>query len=177
MSRRSSICRACRLRTPCFHLCPWCGADSYAGNAGSVCAGRRPWHAATDEPPGTKSTPAQRFVYVGTYLNQINSMSLKDEKVQVDFHIWFRWKRDDGLKPLETFDLTNGDIDAKEDQFTSPRVAAPHYAICRCLAIDPKAMERSRFPARQSARSPSRSKTPTWKRKSSSTSLTRRIAI
>ena len=97
-----------------------------------------------DESPGTKSTPAQRFVYVGTYVNQINSMSLKEEKVQVDFHIWFRWKGDD-LKPLETFDLTNGEIDAKEDVYQATS-GGFHYAVCRCLATIQKQWNVRDFP-------------------------------
>jgi hypothetical protein len=97
-----------------------------------------------DESPGTKSTPAQRFVYIGTYVNQINSMSLKEEKVQIDFHVWFRWKGDD-LKPLETFDLTNGDIDAKEDIYQATS-GGFHYAVCRCLATIQKQWNVRDFP-------------------------------
>jgi hypothetical protein len=97
-----------------------------------------------EEPSEPKPKPAQKFVYVGVYVNQINSMSLKDEKVQVDFNVWFRWKADD-LKPLETFDLTNGDVDAKEDIYQATS-GGFHYAVCRCLATIQKQWDVRDFP-------------------------------
>jgi hypothetical protein len=97
-----------------------------------------------DEPSSGQPKAAQKFVYVGTYVNQINSMSLKDEKIQVDFHIWFRWKADD-LKPLETFDLTNGDVDAKQDIYQATS-GGFHYAVCRCLATIQKQWNVRDFP-------------------------------
>ncbi len=97
-----------------------------------------------DEPSSGQAKAAQKFVYIGTYVNQINSMSLKDEKVQVDFHIWFRWKGDD-LKPLETFDLTNGDVDAKQDIYQATS-GGFHYAVCRCQATIQKQWNVRDFP-------------------------------
>ncbi|HEX4148659.1 MAG TPA: hypothetical protein VHY20_06715 [Pirellulales bacterium] len=99
---------------------------------------------AADEAKTDRSPPKQKIVYVGTYLNQLNGMSLKDQKVSLDFHIWFRWK-DDDLKPLETFDLTNGQIDAKEDTYEK-KIGDTHYAVCRCMATIQKQWDVHDFP-------------------------------
>lgn len=99
---------------------------------------------AAEGPENNDSSPTQKIVYVGTYLNQIIGMSLKEQKVSLDFHIWFRWK-DDNLKPLETFDLTNGQIDAKEDVYTA-KSGDYHYAVCRCMATIQKQWDIRDFP-------------------------------
>jgi len=99
---------------------------------------------AADPPKQAASRETQKIVYVGTYLNQIIGMSLKDQKVSLDFHIWFRWK-DDDLKPLETFDLTNGQIDAKEDTYQA-KIGDDHYAVCRCMATIQKQWNVHDFP-------------------------------
>jgi hypothetical protein len=99
---------------------------------------------AADPPKKEASREKQKIVYVGTYLNQIIGMSLKDQKVSLDFHIWFRWK-DDDLKPLETFDLTNGQIDAKEDIYQAT-IGEYHYAVCRCMATIQKQWNVHDFP-------------------------------
>ena len=114
--------------------------------AGSWLLAARTCYDGADEVPvwHDRRSATQKFVYIGTYVNQINSMSLKDEKVQVDFHIWFRWKGDD-LKPLETFDLTNGDVDAKEDIYQATS-GGFHYAVCRCLATIQKQWNVRDFP-------------------------------
>uniref|UniRef100_A0A7C4TGG5 Uncharacterized protein n=1 Tax=candidate division WOR-3 bacterium TaxID=2052148 RepID=A0A7C4TGG5_UNCW3 len=52
-----------------------------------------------------KISPAQEQVYVGVYLNQITSISLKDNQFTADFYIWFRWK-DKNINPLESFDFS-----------------------------------------------------------------------
>jgi hypothetical protein len=102
-----------------------------------------PSAASAADKAGSAAVP-QREVYIGIYLNQIIGMSLKEEKVQVDFHVWFRWKGDD-LKPLETFDLTNGDVDQKQDVFESMS-GDYHYAVCRCLATIQKMWNVHDFP-------------------------------
>jgi hypothetical protein len=99
---------------------------------------------AQTESKSTDRTAPPRLVTIGVYVNQINGMSLKDEKVQLDFHIWFRWKGDD-LKPLETFDLTNGDIDQKEDVYQT-KIGDTNYAVCRCLATIQKLWDVRNFP-------------------------------
>src|SRR3569623_2075365 len=85
--------------------------------AASIAA--RSAHAQPSDAPSTNAPPAgdksePRQVYIGMYVNQVDSVSLKDSQVAVDFHVWFRWKGDD-LKPVETFDVVNGKIGSKED--------------------------------------------------------------
>lgn len=103
----------------------------------------QPAHAQPAESSGSKPKGPKR-VHIGVYVNQITGMSLKDEKVDIDFHIWFRWK-DDDLKPLETFDLANGEINSKEDASISTS-GGYHYAVCRCLATIQKLWNVRDFP-------------------------------
>jgi hypothetical protein len=93
--------------------------------------------------PSAGSPPKE--VWIGVYVNQIEAVSLKDSKVSIDFHVWFRWK-DDELKPLETFDLTNGKIDNKEDVYQSMLPDGNHYAVCRVLATIDKLWDVTSFP-------------------------------
>lgn len=87
---------------------------------------------------------APKKVYVGAYVEQIHGISLRDSLVTVDFHVWFRWT-DDGLKPLETFDLVNGRIDSKQSVYAT-NFGAVHYASCRVVATLHKLWDVSRYP-------------------------------
>jgi hypothetical protein len=58
--------------------------------------------------------PAQ--VRVGAYVANIQDVNFKDGRVTMDFYVWFRWKPDERLadyKPLESVELTNGEIKGK----------------------------------------------------------------
>ena len=81
---------------------------------------QKPWEGPPDE------------VSVGVYVNQITSLSLKDNKFSIDFWIWFRWKSDD-IKPYETFEIANGNIDNKQDAAVS-KVKGLNYAVLRANA-------------------------------------------
>jgi hypothetical protein len=94
--------------------------------------------------PVTKSPVKQKKVYVGIHLNQITSVSLKEEQFAVDFHVWFRWT-DDDIKPLETFDLVNGQIDNKEDVYQA-KLDGVNYAVCRVVGKIHKLWDVSDFP-------------------------------
>ncbi|MBS0208371.1 MAG: hypothetical protein JSS27_05395 [Planctomycetes bacterium] len=96
-------------------------------------------------PAPTAGPPTAKQVIVGMYLNQVDSVSLKDSQIVVDFHIWFRWK-DADLKPIETFDVVNGKIELKEDIVTKDDVNGYRYACCRVLATIHKLWDVSRFP-------------------------------
>ncbi len=87
---------------------------------------------------------AQEKVYVGVYLNQITSISLKDNQFTADFYIWFRWK-DKNINPLESFDLVNGNIESKEGIYQD-EVKGFKYAVCRVDATIKKFWDISRFP-------------------------------
>jgi hypothetical protein len=86
---------------------------------------------------------AQR-VHVGVFVKQIHGISLKDSLATVDFHVWFRWT-DDGLKPLETFDLVNGRIESKQNTYEA-KIKGEHYASCRVIATLHKLWDTSRYP-------------------------------
>lgn len=89
------------------------------------------------------AAPAKR-VYVGVYVKQIHGISLKDSLATVDFHVWFRWT-DDGLKPLESFDLVNGRIESKQSVYET-NIEGVHYASCQVVASLHKLWDVSRFP-------------------------------
>lgn len=64
----------------------------------------------TGLPTLAKAEPAK--VTVGSYVNQITGVNLRENLVSVDFYIWFRWD-DDSINPLETFELMNGKIESR----------------------------------------------------------------
>jgi hypothetical protein len=91
-----------------------------------------------------QSSSAAHKVYVGVYVKQVHGISLKESLVTVDFHIWFRWT-DDGVKPLESFDLVNGRIESKQSVYEA-NVQGFHYASCRVVANIHRIWDVSRFP-------------------------------
>jgi hypothetical protein len=86
----------------------------------------------TEETPTTKLPGYPAKVVVGVYVNQIYEMSLKDNKLVIDFWIWFRWTGDD-LKPYESFEVKNARIDSKSDP-TIKQVNGENYAYLRVVA-------------------------------------------
>lgn len=85
-----------------------------------------------------------KIVYTGIYLNQITSLSLKDNQYTADFYIWFRWK-DKNINPLESFDVVNGHIESKEGIYEDI-VQGSNYGVCRVVATIKKFWDISRFP-------------------------------
>ena len=85
-----------------------------------------------------------RKVVVGTFLNHIVSVDIKNNQFGVDFYVWFRWEGDD-LKPLETFELANGRITAKSG-FVKKTLGTQNYALCRVLGTINKFWDLRRFP-------------------------------
>lgn len=83
-------------------------------------------------------------VTVGTYVNQIYAMNLKENIFTVDFYIWFRWKGD-AVNPIETFELMNGKIEEKKLVPTRD-IGDQHYAQARITAVINKFWDVSRFP-------------------------------
>ncbi len=83
-------------------------------------------------------------VFVGVYLNQIHEVNLKENRFTADFWIWFRWT-DTDLKPIETFELTNGQIESKEG-VTQWEKEGLNYAACRVVASVTKFWDTSDFP-------------------------------
>jgi hypothetical protein len=83
-------------------------------------------------------------VYIGTYLNRIYDVSLKDNCFSVDLYIWFRWKSDD-IDPIESFEIINGRIDTKT-HFYDDIILGYKYATCRVTATITKFWDVSDFP-------------------------------
>ena len=83
-------------------------------------------------------------VSVGIYVSRIGALSLNDAVWAADFDIWFRWTGDN-IRPGETFQLANGDIDLRErrDAYTKGR---EHYERYRVKAHLAKRFDSSRFP-------------------------------
>jgi hypothetical protein len=93
-------------------------------------------------PPSSASDPT--LVTVGTYVNQIYAMNLKENIFTVDFYIWFRWKGD-AVNPIETFELMNGKISEK-NLIPTRDIGDQHYAQARITAVINKFWDVSRFP-------------------------------
>lgn len=87
---------------------------------------------------------APRKVVVGTYVNQIHNIDLKGNQFSVDFYVWFRWRGDD-LKPLDTFELTNGRITSKTG-ISKKQIGDESYAACRVVATVTKFWDVRRYP-------------------------------
>jgi KUP system potassium uptake protein len=85
------------------------------------------------------------MVTVGVYVNQMPMMSLKDNKFQWDFYIWFRWRGKLDKPPFETFELVNGKIDSKQ-LITNQLKDGEHYACVRIQATMTKFWDVRRFP-------------------------------
>jgi hypothetical protein len=118
----------------------WFGCWLFACLAVSTYAAQPP----TDTASAASATSGPPRVDVGIYLHQIDSLSLKDSQVSVDFHIWFRWTGD-AINPIETFDVVNGKVDSKED-ITTSTVNGQKYACCRVLATIHKLWDVRQFP-------------------------------
>jgi hypothetical protein len=76
-------------------------------------------------------------VYVGTYVNRIRDLSLRDGSVVIDFWVWFRWRGTE-VAPLESFEIVNGEILSRTEgellddagmNYTSSRVVARIFHI------------------------------------------------
>ncbi|MDQ2105807.1 ligand-gated ion channel [Azospirillum isscasi] len=95
-----------------------------------------------DPAPGPAPGPAK--VVVGTYVNQITGVNLRDNQVNVDFYVWFRWD-DDALNPLETFELMNGRI---ESRTPTPirKLKDTNYGQVRVQAVLNQPWDVTRFP-------------------------------
>ncbi len=87
-------------------------------------------------------------VVVGTYINKMQEVSFKDSKFTLDFYVWFRWKPDGELKdykPLESFELINGRIDAKSS-IVEKKIGDLNYASARITATIFKTWGLETFP-------------------------------
>ncbi len=96
-------------------------------------------------PSRAQDAPAVETIHVGTYLNQITGIDLKNNAFGVDFWIWFRW-RDATLKPAETFEIIGGRILSRSTFIRKEFDGGVHYAACRVAATITKYWDLSRYP-------------------------------
>lgn len=99
------------------------------------------------------------LVTVGTYVQNITDLSLRDDRVAVDFYLWFRWQGHDDLAPHESFELINGDIDSRVVQdihdVDLPGIGPVHFSQARVRAhlhvpwaLDRFSLDRQSIPIR-----------------------------
>jgi len=126
---------------------------------------------AATKPVESDGKEGAKTVYVGVYVNAIRSVDLKANAFALDFWVWFRWKMESpatvpagtanpgagenavplppAFDPLETFEIINGTVDAKEsvlhDVIETPE-GKFHYVSARCAATITKFFDISRFP-------------------------------
>lgn len=83
-------------------------------------------------------------VEIGTYIDRIVDLSIKDANWTVDFYLWFRWKGEPDFKPDE-FQIVGGTIESqtKETDFTEN---GETYRLYRVIAKISKIFDVSRFP-------------------------------
>ncbi|AWJ91109.1 hypothetical protein Sp245p_14645 (plasmid) [Azospirillum baldaniorum] len=91
-----------------------------------------------------ETPPGPSKVVVGTYVNQITGVNLRDNQVNVDFYVWFRWD-DDSLNPLETFELMNGRIESRTPTPVR-KLKDTNYGQARVQAVLNQPWDVSRFP-------------------------------
>jgi len=87
-------------------------------------------------------------VIVGTYVNQILDLSFRERRYVIDFWVWFRWMPEGELadyKPLESFEIINGRVDAKTS-IVEKRIGNASYASARVTASISQAWELDAFP-------------------------------
>jgi hypothetical protein len=83
-------------------------------------------------------------VVVGTYVNHVYGIDIKNSQFTVDFYIWFRWQNDE-LKPIETFELPSGRIISKTGM-SKKKIGTDNYASARVVATVTKFWDLRRFP-------------------------------
>ena len=88
---------------------------------------------------------SKQKIYVGIYVNQINTLSLKSNLFEVDFDVWFRGHTDD-FDPLETFEITDGQIESKSDVTKTKIGDGVNYASCRVIGKITRLWNVARFP-------------------------------
>lgn len=83
-------------------------------------------------------------VLVGVYVNRIGEFALKEAGWTAEFDIWFRWAGAE-VNPGETFQVVNGQIEAREKQEAYAR-EEENYERYRIRARIGKFFELTRFP-------------------------------
>jgi hypothetical protein len=83
-------------------------------------------------------------VFVGLFMVEIEALQLKENHFVADFYIWFRWQGDQ-VRPIESFEITNGKIESKTDPYIGRR-GDFNYAYQRVVATITEFWDVRRFP-------------------------------
>lgn len=100
--------------------------------------------ASPTEPAATEPAKTVTHVHVGSFINQVFDLNLRENKVTADLYVWFRWQGD-LVNPPETFEVINGKVEEKQFQPTRD-VMGWHYAYGRVLVTFNKYWDVTRFP-------------------------------
>lgn len=85
-----------------------------------------------------QSAPAPTQVRIGTYVQNLVDLNLRENRVTADFYLWFRWKNNADIAPHDSFEISNGNINSRtvletrvtgNDRFSQVRVNATLYVI------------------------------------------------
>lgn len=85
-------------------------------------------------------------VFVGTYIERVENLSVKDSRWDADFYIWFRWRGAANLDPGGAFQIVDGIISEKELKEEYHGADGMNYQRYRVLAQFTKFFDISRFP-------------------------------
>ena len=86
----------------------------------------------------------QRTVVVGTHVNQVYGIDIKNNQFTVDFYVWFRWEGDD-FKPIESFEVAGGRIISKTG-IERKKLGALDYTSARVVETINTFWDLRRFP-------------------------------
>jgi hypothetical protein len=87
-------------------------------------------------------------VIIGTYINKVQDLNFRENRYTLDFYIWFRWKAQGKLadyKPLESFEIINGRIDATRS-VVEKKIGEFSYATARVTATIAETWDLTDFP-------------------------------
>lgn len=87
---------------------------------------------------------APRTVVVGTYVNHVYAIDIKNSQYTVDFYVWFRWEGDD-LQPIDSFEVAGGRVTSKTG-ILRKKLGTQNYVSARVIATVTKVWELKRFP-------------------------------
>jgi hypothetical protein len=95
-------------------------------------------------PPPGHENDRPKLVRTGIYIDRIIEVKMPDSSWSVDFYIWFNWT-DDQINPGETFQVVEGEIQAKEE-LENRATDKGFYQMYRVNAVITKHFNTSRFP-------------------------------
>lgn len=97
---------------------------------------------------GQSAQAAPSMVTVGSYVKSVRDLDFRANRYVVDFFVWFRWRESEALKdfkPLESFELVNGQIEDKSS-VVEKVVNGEHYASARIVATINESWDLERYP-------------------------------